>query len=293
VRSPRYKRSHHKSRPHRRLRVTHYRVTLDVPVHLLIKVSNLLRKHREELGTRKGTRALTCWQQAKFILTWFRDKPDIRRLGEGFGISQATAYRYKDEGVEVLAREAPTLEQALGKAADQGLPYVILDGTLISSDRCSDKKTSRKGAEIDKWYSGKAHEHAGLVQGIVAPSGIPLWASEVRPGSTHDITAARELVLPGLRPWLAIVPCLADSGYEGAGAGILVPVKKPGGSDLDDDAKTRNMLLRGLRYQGERGFALLKERWRALQHVTVDPGSIGDIVKAALVLTQFEHKTIN
>jgi hypothetical protein len=35
---------------------------------------------------------------------------------------------------------------------------------------------------------------------------------------THDITAARELVLPGLRPWLKIFPCLADSGYEGAGA---------------------------------------------------------------------------
>ena len=204
-----------------------YRATLDVPLQLMLKVSNLLKKHRAELGTRNGTRALTCWQQAKFILAWFRDKPDLRRLGQGFGISQSTAYRYKDEGIEVLAREAPSLEEALEKAAEQGLPYVILDGTLISSDRCSDKKTSRKGTEIDKWYSGKAHEHAGLVQGIISPDGVPLWASEVRPGSTHDITAARELVLPGLRPWLKVFPCLADSGYEGAGAGVLVPVKKP------------------------------------------------------------------
>jgi hypothetical protein len=272
--------------------VTHYRVSLDFPVHLLLKVSNMLKQHREEIGTRNGTRALACWQQAKFILAWFRDKPDLRRPGEGFGISQATAYRYKDEGVGVLAAQAPTLQDALEKAAEQGLPYVIPDGTLISSDRCSDKKTSRKGTEIDKWYSGKAHEHAGLVQGIMNPSGIPLWGSEVRPGSTHGITAARELVLPGLRPWLKVFPGLADSGYEGAGAGILVPVKKPRKSDLDEDAKARNMLLRGLRYQGERGFALLKQRWRALQHVTVDPGSIGDIVKAALVLTQIEHKMI-
>jgi hypothetical protein len=44
---------------------------------------------------------------------------------------------------------------------------------------------------------------------------------------THDITAARELVLPGLRPWLAVFPCLADSGYAGAGCGVLVPVKSP------------------------------------------------------------------
>ncbi len=39
-----------------------YRVTLDVPLHLVIKVSNLLRKRRKELGTRNGTRALTCYQ---------------------------------------------------------------------------------------------------------------------------------------------------------------------------------------------------------------------------------------
>jgi hypothetical protein len=70
-------------------------------------------------------------------------------------------------------------------------------------------------------------------------------------------------------------------------------VKKPRNGELDSDTKTRNMLLRGLRYQGERGFALLRERWRALQHVTVSPTSIGDITKAALVLTQFEHKMIS
>ena len=63
--------------------MSYYRVSLDVPVQLVIKISALLRKHREELGIRSGTRALTCWQQAKFILAWFRDKPDIRRLGHG------------------------------------------------------------------------------------------------------------------------------------------------------------------------------------------------------------------
>ena len=131
------------------------------------------REHRRELGTRDGTRALTCWKQAVFALAWFRDRPDIRRLGQGFGISQATAYRYKDEAVEVLAAKAPTLREALDRAAEQGLPYLILDGTLISSDRCADKKTSKKGKEIDKWYSGKAHEPAGNVQALAAPARRP------------------------------------------------------------------------------------------------------------------------
>ena len=204
-----------------------YRVILDVPLPLVVFVSRLLAEHRREIGTRDGTRALTCWKQAVFALAWFRDRPDIRRLGQGFGISQATAYRYKDEAVEVLAAKAPTLREALDKAAEQGLPYLILDGTLISSDRCADKKTSKKGKEIDKWYSGKAHEPAGNVQALAAPGGVPLWVSDVLPGSTHDLTAARELVLPEARPYLKDLPILADSGYEGAGAGVHVPVKKP------------------------------------------------------------------
>ncbi len=269
-----------------------YRVALDVPLQLVIKVPGLLKKHREELGTRNGTRALTCYRQAIFLTAWFRGRPDIRRPGQGFGISQATACRYKDEGIEVLKAKAPTLEEALEKAIDQGLPYVILDGTHIPSDRCPDKKTSRKGAEIDKWYSGKAHQHTGPVQGIIAPGGIPLRTSDVLPGSTRDPGAARHLVLPGARPYLKKLPFLAGSACQGGGAGILSPVRKPAKSDLDTDTKARNALLRGLRYQGERGFAIMSQRWRALRHVSVSPATIGGIVKAALVLTQIEYKMI-
>jgi len=273
--------------------VLSYRVTLDVPFQLAVFVSGLLAQHRRELGTRAGTRALTCWKQAVFALAWFRDRPDIRRLGAGFGISQATAYRYKDEAAGVLAATAPTLREALDKAVEQGLPYLILDGTLVSCDRCADKKTSKKGKEIDKWYSGKAHEPAGNVQALAAPGGVPLWVSNVLPGSTHDLTAARELVLLQARPYLKNLPILADSGYEGAGPGVLVPVKKPHRGELDISTKTRNALLRSLRYQGERGFALMSQRWRALQHVMVSPSTIGDIAKSVLVLVQFEHKMIS
>ena len=220
-----------------------YRVILDVPFQLAVFVSGLLADHRCELGTRDATRALTCWKQAVFALAWFRDRPDIRRLGMGFGISQATAYRYKDEVIEVLAARAPSLREALDKAVEQGIPYLILDGTLVSCDRCAGKKTSKKGREIDKWYSGKAHEPAGNVQALAAaPDGVPLWVSGVLPGSTHDLTAARELVLPGARPYLKSLPVLADSGYEGAGAGVLGPVKKPARGELDIDTKTRNAL---------------------------------------------------
>jgi hypothetical protein len=69
--------------------------------------------------------------------------------------------------------------------------------------------------------------------------------------------------------------------------------EKPGRSELDTDTRTRNALLRSMRYQGERGFALMSQRWHAIQHVSVSPTTIGDIVKSVLVLTQFEHKMIS
>jgi DDE superfamily endonuclease len=86
------------------------------------------------------------------------------------------------------------------------------------------------------------------------------------------------------------LPALADPGYDGAGIGICIPVKQPaGGRDLDINTRTRNALLRSLRCLGERGFALLTGRWRTLQHVTASPSRIGDIARAALVLTHFEY----
>jgi DDE superfamily endonuclease len=191
----------------------------------------------------------------------------------------------------VLAAKAPSLREALENAAGLGLPYLILDGTLVAPDRCADKKTSREGREIDKRYSGKAHHPAGNLQALAAPSGVPLWVWDVLPGRTHDLTAARELVLPDARPYLKGLPFLADSGYEGAGAGVLVPVKKAARGELDPDTKTRNALLRSLRYQANA--ASMSQRWRALQRVMLSPTTIGDITKSVLVLVQFEHKMIS
>jgi hypothetical protein len=54
---------------------------------------------------------------------------------------------------------------------------------------------------------------------------------------------------------------------------------RPG--ELDPDMRTRDALLRSMRYQGERGLALMSQRWRTLPWVTLSPGKIGDITKAA------------
>jgi len=270
-----------------------YRVRLDVPPELVLFVSRLLARRRRELRTRKGTRSLGCYRQALFGLAWYRDKPDIPRLGAGFGLSQATSYRYVAEVTTVVAAEAPGLEEALERAVKEGTPYVILDGKIVSSDRCHEKTVSRKGREIDLWYSGKKKDFGGNIQGLFYPDGLPMWVSDVLPGNVHDLAAARENVLPVLRNYTGEMPGLADCGYEGAGHGILTPVKKPKGmKELDINARTRNMLLSSARCLGERGFALLSQRWKTLQNVTASPGEIGHIARAALVLVLFEHKRL-
>ena len=143
------------------------------------------------------------------------------------------------------------------------------------------------------WYSGKKKDFGGNIQGLFYPGGLPAWVSDVLPGNVHDLAAARETVLPVLRKYTGKMPALADCGYEGAGHGLLTPVKKPQGvKELDVDARTRNMLLSSVRCLGERGFALLSQRWKTLQNVTASPSEIGPIARAALVLTLFEHKRL-
>lgn len=271
-----------------------YRSMLDVPRELVLYVARLLRAERRRRGTRKGARLLSCWKQAMFVLAWFRKKDDIALLGAGFGLSRATAYRYQGEGVQVLAAQAPDLTDALDRVKAEGWAFVILDGTVVAGDRDAAPKVSAKGQVIDDWYSGKAHHHGGNLQAVMRPDGLPLWISEVAPGSVHDLTAARQSCLGALYAAAAAgLPTLADGGYIGAGIGVHVPVKQPAGTQaLDIDNRSYNALLRGLRAQGERGFALLKTRWAVLRHVTACPHKIGDLGKAALVLVQFEHKYI-
>jgi hypothetical protein len=75
------------------------------------------------------------------------------------------------------------------------------------------------------WYSGKKKDFGGNVRALFYPGGLPMWVSDVLPGNVHDLAAARENVLPVLREYTDTMPCLADCGYEGAGHGVLTPVK--------------------------------------------------------------------
>jgi len=78
---------------------------LDVPRELVQYLGRLQATERQA----RGTRALTCFYQALMLLVWFSRDEDVALLGAGFGIARATAYRYRDEGVAVLAAQAQDL----------------------------------------------------------------------------------------------------------------------------------------------------------------------------------------
>jgi hypothetical protein len=270
-----------------------YPAMLDVPRELVQEVARLLRDERRARGTRTGARMLTCWNQALMVLAWFRNHGDIALVGAGFRVSRATSYRYRDEVVDVLADQAPDLHDALSQVAAQGWSHVVMDGKVFRTDRTAETTTSVKGATINTWYSGKHRAFGGNVQAIMRPDGLPVWVSDVVAGHQHDVTVARTLGLLGALYWAASqlgLPALADGGYDGAGIGVHTPVKQPGGGQvLAPDNQAYNALHRATRCRGERGFALLTGRWKALRRITASPSRIGDYVKAGLVLLHIEH----
>jgi DDE superfamily endonuclease len=270
-----------------------YRAMLDVPRELVQQVTTWLRAERRAPGTRTGARVLTCWNQAVMVPAWFRNQGDIALVGAGFGVSRATAYRYRDEAIRVIAAQAPDLHDALTEVAAQGWSHVVLDGKVFRTDRCAETTTSTKGETINAWYSGKHRAPGGNVQAVMRPDGVPIWTSDVLPGHRHDLTCARAVGVLGALYRAASqlgLPTLSDSGYDGAGQGVHTPIKQPGGGQvLAPDNQTYNALLRSVRGRGERGFALLTGRWRALKRITASPGKVGDYVKAALVLTRIEQ----
>ena len=262
-----------------------YRATLDVPERTLVCVSRWLAAHRKVHDRRPWQRAATPYVQAVLLLRWFKDATDLRLLARDARVSIATAYRYLHEAIDVIAEHVPDLVGVLAHGLSEDWEFVALDGTLIPSVRCSTKSESGH----DVWYSGKHHHHGGNVQVLTGPDGYPEWVSPAEPGSTHDITAAREHVLPALYPAAAAgLKTLADKGYLGAGIGVLVPIK---GNNLAPDNRSRNTMITALRAPAERANALLKRTWKALERITLDPNRISEIIAAALVLLHLQRPT--
>jgi hypothetical protein len=256
-----------------------YTAVLDVSEDSVEFLAGLLADERRRIGTRDNTRALDCRDQAVLVLRWYLDGTRMSQLACDHGIGRSTAYTYRDEAIRVLAARRPSLHNALIAAKAAGHTHVILDGTLIRTDR---NHTPGPTPGVDLWWSGKHGCHGGNIQVLSAPDGWPLWVSGVRPGREHDTTAARAdpEILAQIRQWVDDGHAgLADLGYEGEADLLRIPIKKANkNTRLTDDQKAYNAVHGALRALGERANSLLKTTFKALRRISGCPWRIGDIV---------------
>ena len=267
-----------------------YEAVLDVSERTAQFLSKLLHEERVRRGTRKGTRALGTYKQAVLVLRWFLDDTRVSALATDNGISRSTAYDYRDEAIAVLAVRKPSLHNALLAAKAAGHTHVIVDGTLIETDRVSAPGPTDG---VDLWWSGKHQHHGGNIQVVSTPDGWPLWTSDVRPGREHDMTAARADpdLLRLIAEWVSDGQAsLADLGYQGEPEIFTVPFKKPKGATLTVDQQTFNAIHGALRCLGERANSLSKTTYKVLRRYRGCPWRLGRIAAAALVLLHVEHQ---
>ncbi|WP_084966078.1 transposase family protein [Thermoactinospora rubra] len=249
-----------------------YRAAVDVSRATLTYLAGIIRRHRKAIGS--PWRRLSPGQQALLVLVYLRKGETFAEVAAGFGISVATAWRYVEETVRLLAARSPKLERALRQAQCDGVHYLVLDGMLIPTDRV------RAGRP---YFSGKHRVHGMNVQVIATPDGTIVWTSGALPGRTHDLTAAR---IWGILRALARAGLLtlADKGYQGAEGPVRTPYK---GRNKPPSHKQANRAHARLRGPGERACAQLKS-WRILRKLRCCPLKAGRLCKAIAVLQNYE-----
>ncbi|WP_405668921.1 transposase family protein [Streptomyces sp. NBC_00055] len=163
---------------------------------------------------------------------------------------------------------------------------MLIDGTLIPTQR-------RTGAGNRPNYSGKHHRHGLHFLALTDERGKLIWIFAARPGRTHDATAARhDKIVEHLKT--AGLGALADLGFLGVDKpenpddlDIVTGFKATRARKLTPGQKQANHVLAAGRVPVEHGFANLKA-WRVLTKLRTDPGRATALLRALLVLTNFE-----
>ncbi|MDX3716277.1 transposase family protein [Streptomyces europaeiscabiei] len=259
-----------------------YQCRLPLSTRTVNHLADLLRRHLKAIRSR--WRILQPGKIAVIVLAVLRHDQRLADMAGGNDVSESTVRRWRDELIRLLAAQAPRLDRALRKVAKQGEEVVLIDGTLIPTQRRTGKANRRN-------YSGKNHHHGLHFLALTDEKGRLIWISAARPGRTHDITAARhDHILAHLRA--AGLGALADLGFRGLDNDARDPVIITGfhasrTHKLTPGQKTANRALAVGRAPVEHGFAHLKN-WRTLTKLRTDPAHATRLLRALLVLTNLE-----
>jgi hypothetical protein len=110
-----------------------YRAAMPLSHKTLSYVAGIIRRHRTSIGS--CWRKLNPGQQALLVLACLKKGETFAEVAAGFGVGTATAWRYVEGTVALLAVRAPKLRGAVRDAKKAGYAYVVLDGTVIPIDR--------------------------------------------------------------------------------------------------------------------------------------------------------------
>ncbi|WP_119730125.1 transposase family protein [Thermomonospora amylolytica] len=114
------------------------------------------------------------------------------------------------------------------------------------------------------------------------PHGELIWAAVALPGSTHDLTAARDHgIVAGLTAWA--IAGYADKAHQGASGAISTPCKRHKGRMLGNRKKLYNRYHAKVRAPGEPGAATLK-KWHILRKAGCSHSRLIAIIQAILTL---------
>lgn len=259
-----------------------YQVRLPLSAQTITFVADLFRAHLKVIGSR--WRKLPAGKIAVIVLAVLRHDQRLADMAGGNDISAGTVRRWVREVLQLLAARAPRLDRALGKIARQGGEVVLIDGTLIRTER-------RSGKDNRKNYSGKHKTHGLLFLALTDVAGNLLWISAAQPGRASEITTARHHnLVQKLRQ--AGLGALADLGFVGLDDDPDDPIvitgrKATRTTPLTTAQKQANQLISSERAAVEHGFADLKN-WRILTKLRMDAAHATMLLRALLVLTHSE-----
>ncbi|GAA0966089.1 hypothetical protein GCM10009550_67690 [Actinocorallia libanotica] len=95
-----------------------YRAAVDLPRPMLNYVAAIVCRHRRAI--RSQWRRLNPAQQALLVLVHLRKGETFAQLAAGFGVSEATAWRYVDEVVALCRPARPNSQQHCARPGRTG-----------------------------------------------------------------------------------------------------------------------------------------------------------------------------
>ncbi|WP_405364664.1 transposase family protein [Kitasatospora sp. NBC_00039] len=182
-----------------------YQCCLNLSTNTLAYLADLLRSRLKAI--RSPWRSLPQGRIAVLVLAMLRHDQRLLDLAGGNGVPESTLRRWRDEMIGLLATKAPRLDRALRTIARQGGEAVLIDGTLIPTQR-------RTGPNNRPNYSGKHHRHGLHFLALTDEKGRLIRISAARPGRTMSQSpwGARAVAAPGAVGPTAPVGVVATPG---------------------------------------------------------------------------------